>query len=137
MSSSLAILARSGPRKRSRSVEAAGEHLCLQGVDALLDRRGDLRLEGGVEGERHHATLRSELDRLRLEGAIDDGARNREESVGQIDDDAADGDLRGDGVLIGIRADDERLLRLARGLKDAESRGVGVLEDDVGALLDL
>ena len=36
-----------------------------------------------------------------------------------------------------LEPNDERLLRLARRLEDAESRGVGVLEDDVGAAADL
>ena len=63
--------------------------------------------------------------------------RDREKRERQIDDDAAERDVRRDAVLIGVRSDDVCVLLLARGLKDAEPGGVSILENHVDALREL
>src|SRR5204863_6066284 len=64
-------------------------------------------------------------------------ARDGEEGVWKIDHDARDGDLGCDVILIRVRSDDERLLRLACCAEHAEPRGIGILKDHVGVAADL
>src|SRR5688500_5935999 len=119
-------------RPRAEWIQAPCGELGAHGVDDTHRRWRDARAKGWIDHQRHHVALRAELEDARLEGARAHLSRDGEQRVRQIDHDARDGDLRRDVVLIRVRADDQRLLRLTRGAKHAESGGVGVLEDDVG-----
>ena len=118
-------------------IEAPRGELGAHRIDGVRAPRPGCATERRVDHERDDVALGSEPDDARLECACAHLARDGEEGVRQVDDDARDRDFGGDAVLVGVRADDERLLRFARRLEDAEPRRVGVLEDDVGAAADL
>ena len=54
----------------------------------------------------------------------------------QVDEYAAEGDLRSEVVLVAVGAEDPDVA-LAGGLEDAESGGIRVLEEDIRASPDL
>ena len=72
------------------------------------------------------------LERSRLELFGD-----REKGERQVDDHAAERDVRRNAILIGVRSDDERVLFFSRGLKYAEAGRISILEYDIHAVRDL
>src|SRR5712691_9342306 len=96
---------------------SAGEHFVLQRVNAGTNQLRNASRRRRIQDEQDDATVGAKGDWLGPEGLVDHGSGNREKSVREVDDDAAERRLRGNGVLIGVRADDECALRLARRLK--------------------
>src|SRR5262245_4442390 len=115
----------------------AREHLGLQRVDALARRCRNLRGECWVEHERDDVTRFTHLKHSRLEGAALDVLGDGQQGEWEIDHDTAECDLRGAGILVGIRANDERILALACRLEHAKSSGIGVLKNDVDTAREL
>src|SRR5215204_2737125 len=106
-------------------------------IDGVHRCGWNARTERGIDHQRDDVAFGPELDDTRLERVRTYVARNGEERVRKVDDDARNGDLGCDAALIGVRTDDECLLRFARGAKNAETRRVGVLEDDIGVATNL
>src|SRR5690348_8917958 len=55
----------------------------------------------------------------------------------QIDHDARDDDARRNAALVGIRSKNIDAFRFLRGLENTQTGGIGILEDEIGATLDL
>src|SRR5688500_16552874 len=106
-------------------------------VDRAPNCWRDSRLECGVQLQAHYVRAASELDDPRLELTALHLAGDGEECVGEVDHDAAERDIRGNGVLVGVGAKNVDARSLLGCLEDPESCSIGILENDVSSSCDL
>src|SRR5581483_6609865 len=101
-----------------------GDEQLLHRVDRDECAVWDPVRERRVEDELYHVVLRAIRDGARDEEPIFHFARDHEQGMREVDDDAAQGHVRRERVLIRVGADDEHVAgRLFfDGLEDAESR---------------
>ena len=97
----------------------------------MTRRNWDARSYPRIENEVHNLLPHTEADDAGREGVVVYLSSDDQERVRQVDGDTPQRYFRRDVILIGVGAEDIRFGRLANGLDDAQSRGIGVLEDDV------